>query len=168
MQALVLRARKLTAALNPRQLTTLALAFAAAVALVVGASWWLNAPDYRVLFADMEPEEAARVEAGLQSEKVQYRLANAGRDIEVPKEQVDRLRLHFTSVSLPSSGRIGFEIFDRTAFGQTEFLEQVNYRRALEGEIARTISSIGEIAGARVHIAMAKASTSVTRQFSIG
>jgi flagellar M-ring protein FliF len=158
MQALVLRVRKLTSALNPRQLTTLALAFAAAVALVAGASWWLNQPDYRVLFADMEPEEAARVEAGLQSEKIQYRLANAGRDIEVPKEDVDRLRLHFTSTSLPSSGRIGFEIFDRTAFGQTEFLEQVNYRRALEGEIARTISTIGEIAGARVHIAMAKPS----------
>jgi flagellar basal-body rod protein FlgC len=83
MQALVLRARKLTSALNPRQLTTLALAFAAAVALVVGVSWWLNAPDYRVLFADMEPEEAARVEAGLKGEKVPYQLTNGGRDVEV-------------------------------------------------------------------------------------
>src|SRR4030095_8898874 len=104
----------------------------------------------------MEPEEAARVEAGLKTEKVQYRLSNAGRDIEVPKEEVDRLRLHFTSTSLPSSGRIGFQIFDRTAFGQTEFLEQVNYRRALEGEIARTIATLADVAGARVHIAMAK------------
>ena len=97
MQDLVLRVRKLTAALNPRQLTTLALAFLAAVVLVVGASWYLNAPDYRVLFADMEPEEAARVEAGLKTEKVQYQLTNGGRDIEVPKQDVDRLRLHFSS-----------------------------------------------------------------------
>jgi flagellar M-ring protein FliF len=158
MQALVLRVRKLTSALNPRQLTTLGLAFVAAVGLIVGSAWYLNVPDYRVLFADMEPEEAARVESGLQGEKVAYRLANGGRDIEVPKEDVDRLRLHFTSTGLPSSGRIGFEIFDRTAFGQTEFLEQVNYRRALEGEIARTISTIGEVQSARVHIAMAKPS----------
>jgi len=158
MQELVLRVRKLTSALNPRQLTTLALAFAAAVVLVVGASWYLNAPDYRVLFADMEPEEAARVESGLKTEKVQYQLANGGRDIEVPKEDVDRLRLHFSSTGMPTSGRVGYELFDRTAFGQTEFLEQVNYRRALEGEIARTIATIGDVRSARVHIAMAKAS----------
>jgi flagellar M-ring protein FliF len=158
MQDLVLRVRKLTAALNPRQLTTLALAFLGAVVLVVGASWYLNAPDYRVLFADMEPEEAARVESGLKSEKVLYQLTNGGRDIEVPKEEVDRLRLHFSSTGLPTSGRVGYELFDRTAFGQTEFLEQVNYRRALEGEIARTIATIGDVRSARVHIAMAKTS----------
>ena len=164
MQDLVLRARKLTAALNPRQLTTLGLAFAAAVVLVVGASWYLNAPDYRVLFADMEPEEAARVESGLKSEKVRYQLTNGGRDIEVPVEDVDRLRLHFSSTGLPTSGRVGYELFDRTAFGQTEFLEQVNYRRALEGEIARTIATIGDVKSARVHIAMAKASLFESRE----
>jgi flagellar M-ring protein FliF len=164
MQDLVLRVRKLTAALTPRQLTTLGLAFLAAVVLVVGASWYLNAPDYRVLFADMEPEEAARVEAGLKTEKVQYQLTNGGRDIEVPKEDVDRLRLHFSSTGLPTSGRVGYELFDRTAFGQTEFLEQVNYRRALEGEIARTIATIGDVRSARVHIAMAKSSLFESRE----
>jgi len=164
MPDLVLRLRQLTGALTPRQIATLALAFAAVVALVAGSSWWLNAPEYRLLFADMEPDEAARVEAGLQAEKVQYQLTNGGRDVEVPKADVDRLRLKFTSTGLPSSGRIGFEIFDRTAFGQTEFLEQVNYRRALEGEIARTIATIGEVASARVHIAMAKTSLFESRE----
>lgn len=164
MQDLVLRVRKLTAALNARQLTTLGLAFVAAVVLVVGASWYLNAPDYRVLFAEMEPEEAARVESGLKSEKVRYQLVNGGRDIEVPRGDVDRLRLHFSSTGLPTSGRVGYELFDRTAFGQTEFLEQVNYRRALEGEIARTIATIGEVRSARVHIAMAKASLFESRE----
>jgi flagellar M-ring protein FliF len=128
------------------------------VVLVVGASWYLNAPDYRVLFADMEPEEAARIEAGLKSEKVQYQLTNGGRDIEVPKEEVDRLRIHFSSTGMPSSGLVGYEIFDRTAFGQTEFIEQMNFRRALEGEIARTIGTITEVKRARVHIALGKKS----------
>ena len=164
MQDLVLRVRKLTAALTPRQLTTLGLAFVGAVVLVVGASWYLNTPDFRVLFADMEPEEAARVEAGLKTEKVKYQLTNGGRDIEVPKEEVDRLRLHFSSTGMPTSGRVGYELFDRTAFGQTEFLEQVNYRRALEGEIARTIATIGDVRSARVHIAMAKTSLFESRE----
>ena len=71
---------------------------------------------------------------------------------------MDELRLDFAAQGLPASGRIGFEIFDRTAFGATEFLEHVNYRRALEGEIARTIATISEVGGARVHIAMPKES----------
>jgi flagellar M-ring protein FliF len=155
-QDLLARLQELRQKLSTRQLVTLGLAFAAAVTLVVGSAYWLNAPQYRLLFADMEPEEAARVESVLQAQKVEYKLQNGGRDVEVPKDQVDRLRLHFTSDGLPTSGRIGFEIFDRTAFGQTEFLEQVNYRRALEGEIARTISTLSEVANARVHIAMAR------------
>src|ERR687893_499183 len=69
---------------------------------------------------------------------------------------VDELRLELTAQGMPASGRIGFEIFDRTSFGATDFVEQVNYRRALEGEIARTINTISEVAGARVHIAMGK------------
>src|SRR5689334_9310321 len=139
MPDLVARLRKLTAALTVRQLSTLGLAFVAAIALVVGAAYWLNAPDYRLLFADMEPEEAARVEAGLKADKVPYQLTNGGRDVEVAKADLDRMRIKFTSTGMPTSGKIGWEIFDRTAFGQTEFIEQVNYRRALEGEIGRTI-----------------------------
>jgi flagellar M-ring protein FliF len=65
---------------------------------------------------------------------------------------------------MPSSGRMGFELFDRTAFGVTDFLEHVNYRRALEGELARTISTISEVAGARVHIALPQPSLFVGRE----
>jgi flagellar M-ring protein FliF len=155
-QDLLARLNELRQTLTTRQIVTLGLAFAAAVVLVAGSAYWLNAPDYRLLVADMEPDEAARIETVLQNEKVNYRLTDGGRSVEVPKDQVDRLRLRITSSGLPSSGRIGFEIFDRTAFGQTEFLEQVNYRRALEGEIARTIGTISEVRDARVHIAMAK------------
>jgi flagellar M-ring protein FliF len=155
-QQLLDRLKQLQSKLSTTQLVSLVAAFGAVVALVVSASWYLSTPEYRLLFTDMDPEEASQVVSRLTNDKVQYRLANGGRDVEVPKDDVDRLRLSFSNQGLPSSGRIGFEIFDRTAFGQTEFLEQVNYRRALEGEVARTIATISEVASARVHIAMAK------------
>src|SRR5439155_15230069 len=98
----------------------------------------------------------ASVVSKLKSDKVPYLLDEGGRSIRVASTRVDDLRLAFSSQSMPSSGRIGFEIFDRTAFGTTEFLEHVNYRRALEGELARTIGTLSEVASARVHIAMAK------------
>jgi flagellar M-ring protein FliF len=155
-QQLLDRLKQLQGKLSTQQLISLIAAFVAVVALIAGASWYLSTPEYRVLFTDMDPEEAAQVEKRLTDQKVAYQLTNGGRDIMVPKEDVDRLRVSFSSDGLPTSGRIGFEIFDRTAFGQTEFLEQVNYRRALEGEVARTIATISEVASARVHIAMAK------------
>jgi len=155
-QQLFDRLKQLQSKLSTAQLVSLIGAFVGAVALIVGASWYLSAPEYRLLFTDMDPEEASAVVSRLTTDKVQYRLANGGRDVEVPKDDVDRLRLSFSNDGMPASGRIGFEIFDRTAFGQTEFLEQVNYRRALEGEIARTIATTSEVGSARVHIAMAK------------
>jgi flagellar M-ring protein FliF len=94
----------------------------------------------------------------LRDQKVTYELVDGGRTVRVPEAQIDQLRIDMSSQGLPASGRLGFEIFDRTQFGATEFLEQVNYRRALEGEIARTIATIAEVASARVHIAMAKES----------
>jgi flagellar M-ring protein FliF len=155
-QQLFDRVKQLQSKLSTQQLVSLILAFVAVVALIVSASWYLSTPEYRILLTDMDPEEASQVVSRLTADKVQYRLANGGRDVEVPKEDVDRLRLSLSNEGMPASGRIGFEIFDRTAFGQTEFLEQVNYRRALEGEIARTIATISEVSSARVHIAMAK------------
>ena len=144
----------LTRALSPTQLLSLGVTFAAVVGLIVGAAYWITTPSYRVLFAGLDPESAASVVEELQANEVDYRLDSGGRTVRVPGPELDELRLHFASQGLPASGRIGFEIFDRTAFGATEFLEQVNFRRALEGEIARTISALAEIDGARVHIAL--------------
>ncbi len=124
--------------------------------VVVGAAYWLNTPTYRVLFADMDPESAARVTERLRAQDVAFQLAEGGRSVLVPEQRLDELRLDFATTGLPSSGRMGFEIFDATQFGATEFLEQVNFRRALEGEIARSIATSSEVAAARVHISMAK------------
>ena len=135
---------------------SLVVSFVLVVGVVGGSAWWLNTPSYALLFADMDEDAAGQVVTRLKSLKVPYSLDEGGRAIRVPANRVDELRLELTAQGLPSSGRVGFEIFDRTAFGATEFLEQVNYRRALEGEIARTISTIAEVGGARVHIAMGK------------
>ncbi|MBI4477482.1 MAG: flagellar M-ring protein FliF [Acidobacteria bacterium] len=157
-QQIISRLNALFASLTITQRVTLAGTFVAVAALVIGFAYWIASPSYRLLFADMDPEAAADVVSRLKAQKVPYHLDDGGRAIRVPASRVDELRLDFSSNGLPSSGRIGFEIFDRTAFGATEFLEQVNYRRALEGEIARTIATIAEVGGARVHLALPKQS----------
>lgn len=142
--------------LSTSQLVTLGVTFVGVVGLVIGSTWYLNASDYRVLYSDLSAESASQVVDRLTTANVEYRLADGGRTVLVPEEQLDTLRLQFAGDGLPVSGRMGFELFDRTAFGQTEFLEHVNYGRALEGELARTIETITEVQSARVHITMAK------------
>jgi flagellar M-ring protein FliF len=155
-QQLFARLGALTKSLSGRQMATLAGAFVLVVAVVAGSAYWVNQPTYALLFADMDAEDAGQMVTRIKALKVPYQLDPGGRNIRVPAERVDELRLELSSQGMPSSGRVGFEIFDRTQFGATEFLEQVNYRRALEGEIARTIATISEVAGARVHIAMGR------------
>jgi flagellar M-ring protein FliF len=150
------RLKALAGSLSPSQMVTIGVAFVAVVLVIVGSTYWLNSTDYVLLFSDMDPEAASEVVSRLKTQKVAYQIDQGGRSIRVPASKADELRLEFAGQGLPASGRIGFEIFDRTAFGATEFLEQVNHRRALEGEIARTISTIAEVAGARVHVAPAK------------
>jgi flagellar M-ring protein FliF len=157
-QTLLTRFKTAGSALSGAQIATLVATFVAVVTLVAGSAYWVNAPTYAVLFSDMDPESASSVATKLKNDKVTFALEDGGRTIRVPASRVDELRLEFASQGMPASGRIGFEIFDRTAFGVTDFLEHVNYRRALEGELARTISTIAEVASARVHIAMPKSS----------
>jgi flagellar M-ring protein FliF len=161
---LLVRLKTLGGALSTPQRLSLAGAFIAVVAIFGGSAYWMQQPDYTLLFADMDAESASEVITRLKTDKVPYVLDSGGKAIRVPASRVDELRLELASQGLPSSGRIGFEIFDRTAFGATEFLEQVNYRRALEGEIARTISTLSEVASARVHIAMARQSLFASKE----
>jgi flagellar M-ring protein FliF len=155
-QQLLARLRALTSEFTATQLATMVGVFLLVVGIIAGSAWWLNAPTYVLLFSDMDAESASQVVTRLKGLNVPYQLDDGGRGVRVPQDRVDELRLEFSSQNLPASGRIGFEIFDRTQFGATQFLEQVNYRRALEGEIARTIGTISEVSGARVHIAMGK------------
>jgi flagellar M-ring protein FliF len=155
-QQVLERLRTLTSSLTRGQLISLGAAFLVVVALVVSSTMWAKSPAYTLLFSDMDADTAGQIITKLKTMKVAYQLDEGGRGIRVPNDRVDELRIQLTSDGLPATGRIGFEIFDKTQFGATEFLEQVNYRRALEGEIARTIATITEVASARVHIAMGK------------
>ena len=157
-QALVERGKSVRAALSPGQLASLVAVFVGVTALLIGSTWYLNRTDYKVLFGDLNGEEAAALVEQLKSDGVDYQLQNGGSTILVAAESAADLKLQFAGAGLPSSGRIGFEIFDKVSFGATEFLEQVNFRRALEGELGRTIGTITEVRAARVHITLAKSS----------
>ena len=120
------RLKALLSSFHPAQLASLIGAFLLVVGIVVGFAWWVNKPTYGLLLADMDPAAAAEVVARLKSLKVPYELDEGGRAIRVPIEKVDELRLEMTAQGMPASGRVGFELFDHTPFGATEFLEQVS------------------------------------------
>ncbi len=156
---LLSRLQTLGGSFTAKQLATLGVVLVMVSGLIVFSTRWIEKPSYAVLYSRMEPDAASQVVAKLKQMKVSYELDDGGGTVRVPASRVDELRLELGGQGLPTSGRIGFEIFDKTAFGATEFMEKVNYRRALEGEIARTIATISEVSSARVHIAMGKDST---------
>lgn len=135
----------------------------ALVALIAGLSWlsMKETPmDGEVLFSGLSQEDAGRLVQELQTRNVPYELVAGGTAIEVPKDQVHELRITLAADGASPSGGtgVGFELFDRQSFGATNFVEQTNFRRALEGELARTISSLASVERARVHIATGKRS----------
>src|SRR5579872_570998 len=111
---------------------------------------------FRPLFSSLSPEDAFGIVQKLKESGTDYRVSENGTSILVPEARVAELRLDIAGAGLPKTGRIGFEIFDKTNFGITDFAEHVNYRRAVEGELERTIVSIAEIDQARVHITFPK------------
>jgi len=109
-----------------------------------------------VLVSGIEENESAKIVQMLEEKNVEYTLENDGSKIKVPKDMVGRLRLDLASKGLPETGNLGYEIFDRTNIGMSEFVQKLNFRRALEGELAKTIKSLDEVAKARVHIVVPK------------
>jgi flagellar M-ring protein FliF len=138
------------------------LAIAGSGALVLVLLWvlvyFMNRVEYQTLYADLDPQEAQALIQKLTDLKVPYELGADGRTIKVAADKLAEVRIQLASQGLPESGRIGFEIFDRTNFGLTNFQEQVNYQRALEGELARSIMTLAEVEAARVHLVLAKES----------
>lgn len=117
-----------------------------------------NQSDYRVLFTNLSPEDAGAIVDKLKGKKVSYRLENGGATILVPKSEMYEMRLLLASEGLPQGGGVGFEIFDRQELGVTNFVQRLNYQRALQGELARTIARMPEILEARVHVVTPKES----------
>lgn len=113
---------------------------------------WAQTPDFRTLYANLSPEDAAAIMEKLKEERTPFKLSGGGSAILVPAQRVHELRLEMAGQGLPQGGGVGFEIFDRSNIGVTEFVQKLNYKRALQGELSRTISQLSEIMRARVHL----------------
>jgi len=144
--------KRIVGTLSGRQLFTILLVAALVSGGIYGLTQWQREAGFRPLYTTLAPEDAALVVQRLKESGVAYRISANGTVISVPEERVAELRLDMAAAGLPKSGRIGFEIFDKTNLGMTDFAEHVNYRRALEGELERSVMALTEVEQARVHI----------------
>ncbi len=142
----------------------LMLGVAAVLAVMSGVWMWSQQPDYRVLFSNFSDRDGGAIVASLQQMNVPYKFAEGGNAILVPAGQVHDARLKLASQGLPKGGNVGFELMENQKLGISQFLEQVNFQRALEGELARSIQSVAAVQAARVHLALPKASVFVRDQ----
>ncbi|AKL11433.1 TPA: flagellar basal body M-ring protein FliF [Kluyvera intermedia] len=149
---------------NPK--IPLMVAAAAAVAIVVAMVLWAKSPDYRTLYSNLSDQDGGAIVTQLTQMNIPYRFSENGGALEVPADKVHELRLRLAQQGLPKGGAVGFELLDQEKFGISQFSEQVNYQRALEGELARTIETLGPVKTARVHLAMPKPSLFVREQKS--
>ncbi|MHB1176160.1 MAG: flagellar basal-body MS-ring/collar protein FliF [Sulfuriferula sp.] len=140
------------------------LGIAAVVAIMAGVWMWGQQPDYRVLFSNFSDRDGGAIVASLEQMNVPYKFAEGGGAILVPANQVYEARLKLASQGLPKGGNVGFELMEHQKMGVSQFVEQINFQRALEGELARSIESISTVRSARVLLALPKSSVFVREQ----
>lgn len=138
-------------------------AVAAIFSVIVGAAVLNRQPTYKILFANISDRDGGQVAASLQQMNIPYQLSDGG-VISVPADKVYDVRMRLAAQGLPKASGVGFELMDNQKFGISQFAEQVNYQRAIEGELARTIEAIDGVESARVHIAIPKQSVFVRDQ----
>lgn len=160
----LVRVQAFWASRNSQQRIYLAVGLALTIAVAAFLGKMVVSPEYKPLMSGLEPADAQAITAELAAKKIPYLVSPDGASITVPADQVDAARLEVASQPTPHSGRIGFEIFDKVSWGQTEFDEKVNYQRALEGELERTIQTMSNVRSARVHLVMATDSVFVDRE----
>jgi flagellar M-ring protein FliF len=141
-----------------------AIGAAAVLAVMAGLWMWSQKPEYKVLFSNFTDKDGGAIVASLQQLNVPYKYADGGVAILVPADQVHDARLKLAAQGLPKGGGVGFELMENQKLGVSQFLEQVNFQRALEGEMARSIQSIAAVQTARVHLAMPKNTVFVREQ----
>jgi flagellar M-ring protein FliF len=150
--------KKLLASLTAMQRVTIVLCALAMAAGVMWFSRWQQDAGMRPLYTALSPEDASAMVAKLREGGVVYKVGENGTSLMVPEARVAELRLEMAGLGLPKTGRIGFEIFDKTNFGITDFAEHVNYRRAVEGELERSVMALAAVQQARVHVSLPKES----------
>jgi flagellar M-ring protein FliF len=135
----------------------LGLSLLAVIALGALLATWAGRPDYQVLYTGLKPEDGGRIVDKLRSKKVPFQLRDGGATVLVPAQSVYEMRLDLATAGLPQSGGVGYEVFDKNNFGMTDFVQKLNYQRALEGELTRTIQGLEEVGQVRVHIVIPEA-----------
>jgi flagellar M-ring protein FliF len=141
-----------------------AAAAAAMIAVIAGSLMWAKQPEYRPLFTQLSEKDGGAVIAALSQMNVPYKFADGSSAILVPAEKVHETRLRLASQGLPKGGIVGFELMEAQKFGVSQFVEQLNYQRGLEGELARSIQSLAAVESARVHLALPKQSVFMREQ----
>ncbi|MGH9695520.1 MAG: flagellar basal-body MS-ring/collar protein FliF, partial [Bryobacteraceae bacterium] len=144
--------RKFIQSLSLRQRVSLSVTAVLVFAALYAFTRWNHERNFKPLYSDLSAEDAGSVIAKLKESGVEYRFGDNNSTLLVPSGKIPELRLQMASAGIPKSGRIGYELFDRTNLGTTDFAEQVNYHRAVEGELERSIMSMNEVSQARVHI----------------
>jgi flagellar M-ring protein FliF len=125
---------------------------------------FLDTPDFKPLMTGMEPADAQALASRLAAKSISYEISPDGKTVSVPADKLDSSRLEVAGEGMPHSGRLGFELFDKLNWGQTEFDEKVNYQRALEGELERTIQTLRDVESVRVHLVMPADSVFLDRE----
>jgi len=148
--------KQLIASLSLKQRVTIAVTAIAVIAGLLTLSHWNKERDFKPLYTGLAQEDAAAVLVKVREGGSEFRLSEGGSTVLVPAAKVAELRLQLAAAGVPKSGRIGFELFDKTNFGTSDFAEQVNYHRALEGELERSVMAISEVEQARIHITFPK------------
>ena len=156
--------KKLLANFSLRQRITIMMAAVLAGAGLYALVQWRQEADFRPLYTGLAPEDAGGIVQKLKESAVEYRLGEGGTSVLAPSARIAELRISMAAAGLPKSGRIGFELFDKANLGATDFTEHVNYRRALEGELERSVMSLAEVEQARVHLTFSKESVFVEQQ----
>jgi len=156
--------RNVIAALKTKEILVLMGGAAFVTAIIIMFARLIATPDYKPLMTGMEPADAQSLGQRLAAKNVPYQISQDGKTVSVPSDKIDSSRLEVASEGMPRSGRLGFELFDKLNWGQTEFDEKVNYQRALEGELERTIATLRDVESARVHLVMPTDSVFVDRE----
>ena len=158
------RLREALARLSNQQKILLMIALAAIVAIIAGSALYSRQPEYKVLFSNLSERDGGAIITSLEQLNIPYRFPDGGGAILVPADKVHEVRLRLATQGLPKGGSVGFELMENQKFGISQFAEQVNYQRALEGELAKTIQSVTSVASARVHLAIPKPSVFIREE----
>ncbi|HUY95359.1 MAG TPA: flagellar basal-body MS-ring/collar protein FliF [Terracidiphilus sp.] len=148
------RARIVWAGMQPRQRAWAVVSGALLASLTGFLLWYAVRPDWRILYADLDPDDARQIGQDLAQAQIPFDVAESGGQIRVPAAQLDKARLATAAKGGARSGRLGFELFDKPNWVGSEFDEQVNYQRALEGELEHTVGTLSDVESARVHLVL--------------